>query len=69
MPSDKLLSDLLLSGKKKIMVMNFRHGGTCVLNLGKSQNQKYVEFFFFFLKKSYKYQNSISNSSSVQFYQ
>lgn len=43
---NKLLGDLLSSGKKD-MVVNFRHGRTCVLNLGKSQKQKYWENFFY----------------------
>lgn len=47
--SDKLLSDLLPSGKKtNNMVMNFRHRGTCALNLEESQNQtKSIEYNFF----------------------
>lgn len=43
MTSDKLLCDLLPSGKKKTTVVNFSRGGTCALDLGKSQNQKYWE--------------------------
>jgi len=40
--SDKLLSHLLPSKKKKnLTVVDFRHGGTCALDLGKSQNQNY----------------------------